>query len=175
MNPATNRAKYIMGDVATQLRYSGMVARAAVYLFNGKWLTVILITPEEFGADRETVRLALEEENVESRPVWKPMNVQPVFRVTAHSSKPIADGNSKNSHKARPSEIRSDKLNAISCDSVNLTRQAVVKEFHGARVVSGEVAEDLFNRGLCLPSGTAITEKDLNRVIQVIKACYASK
>jgi dTDP-4-amino-4,6-dideoxygalactose transaminase len=35
MNPPTNRAKYIMGDVATQLRYSGMVARAAVYSFNG--------------------------------------------------------------------------------------------------------------------------------------------
>ena len=40
-----------------------------------------------------------------------------------------------------------------------------------ARVVGGEVAEDLFNRGLCLPSGTAMTEKDLDRAISVIKRC----
>ncbi|MDI7261681.1 MAG: aminotransferase class I/II-fold pyridoxal phosphate-dependent enzyme [Thermodesulfobacteriota bacterium] len=36
------------------------------------WLTVILITPEEFGADREVVRLALGKENIESRPIWPP-------------------------------------------------------------------------------------------------------
>lgn len=44
------------------------------------WLTVILITPEEFGADRETVRLTLEAENIEARPIWKPMHMQPVFK-----------------------------------------------------------------------------------------------
>jgi len=38
-------------------------------------------------------------------------------------------------------------------------------------VVGGEVAEDLFNRGLCLPSGTAMEEKDLERVIKVILGC----
>jgi dTDP-4-amino-4,6-dideoxygalactose transaminase len=48
---------------------------------SNRWLTVILITPEKFGADRETVRLALEAENIEARPVWKPMHLQPVFRV----------------------------------------------------------------------------------------------
>ncbi len=46
-----------------------------------RWLTVILITPEKFGADREDVRLSLEAENIESRPVWKPMHLQPVFEV----------------------------------------------------------------------------------------------
>ena len=46
---------------------------------SNRWLTVILITPEEFGADREAVRLALEAENIEARPVWKPMHMQPVF------------------------------------------------------------------------------------------------
>ena len=46
-----------------------------------RWLTVIQITPDEFGADRETVRLALEEENIESRPLWKPMHLQPVFDI----------------------------------------------------------------------------------------------
>ena len=44
------------------------------------WLTCILIDPVEFGATREQVRLALESENVEARPVWKPMHMQPVFR-----------------------------------------------------------------------------------------------
>jgi dTDP-4-amino-4,6-dideoxygalactose transaminase len=41
-----------------------------------------------------------------------------------------------------------------------------------ARVVGGEVAEDLFNRGLCLPSGTQMTEEDLERVVNVLKRCY---
>jgi pyridoxal phosphate-dependent aminotransferase EpsN len=44
-----------------------------------RWLTCITIDPEEFGADRETVRLALEAEEIESRPVWKPMHLQPVY------------------------------------------------------------------------------------------------
>jgi len=43
------------------------------------WLTVILIAPEEFGVDREAVRAALEAEDIEARPIWKPMHLQPVF------------------------------------------------------------------------------------------------
>ena len=39
---------------------------------SNRWLTVILITPDMFGADREQVRLALEDENIEARPVWPP-------------------------------------------------------------------------------------------------------
>jgi pyridoxal phosphate-dependent aminotransferase EpsN len=79
---------------------------------------VILITPEEFGEDRETVRLALEEQNIESRPIWKPLHIQPVFK--------------------------------------------------DCRMRGGVVSEDLFNRGLCLPSGTAMTEQDLERVVKAI-------
>ena len=52
----------------------------ASYGRSNRWLTVILITPEEFGADREAVRLALESEDIEARPMWKPMHLQPVFR-----------------------------------------------------------------------------------------------
>lgn len=84
-----------------------------------RWLTVVLITPEVFGADRETVRLALEKENIESRPVWKPMHMQPVFK--------------------------------------------------GAPMRGGSVCEDIFRRGLCLPSGTAMPETDLNRIVDIIK------
>ncbi len=93
----------------------------APYGKSNRWLTVILITPEELGADRETVQEALEAENIEARPVWKPMHLQPVFKNT--------------------------------------------------KCVGGEVAEDLFNRGLCLPSGTAMTQEDLDRVIAVILSC----
>ncbi len=44
-----------------------------------RWLTCITVDPAAFGADREQVRLALEAENIEARPVWKPMHLQPVF------------------------------------------------------------------------------------------------
>ncbi len=47
--------------------------------WNG-WLSVITIDPAHFGASREDLRLALEKENIESRPVWKPMHLQPVFK-----------------------------------------------------------------------------------------------
>ena len=123
---------------------------------SNRWLTVILITPEEFGADRESVRLALEAENIEARPVWKPMHLQPVFRVAAKSQMLKAQSSRKKAYEASRSEIRS----------------GVVNEFYGARVVGGKVAEDLFNRGLCLPSGTAMTEEDLERVVSVMHKCY---
>ena len=91
----------------------------ASYGRSTRWLTVILITPEAFGADREAIRQALEKENIESRPVWKPMHMQPVFK--------------------------------------------------GAPMRGGAVCEDFFSRGLCLPSGTAMTEDDLARVIEVVR------
>ena len=108
----------------------------APYGRSNRWLTVILITPEEFGSDRETVRLALDAENIEARPVWKPMHLQPVFRIEEHSAKSTGQS---------------------------------ARQKYKARVMGGEVAEDLFNRGLCLPSGTAMTEEDLDRIISVIK------
>jgi pyridoxal phosphate-dependent aminotransferase EpsN len=86
-----------------------------------RWLTCVLIDPAKFGVDRETVRLALEAENIEARPVWKPMHLQPVF---------------------------------AGCESFG-----------------GAVAEDLFNRGLCLPSGSNLSETDLQRVVDVVRKC----
>jgi dTDP-4-amino-4,6-dideoxygalactose transaminase len=48
--------------------------------FSNRWLTTILVDPEKTkGIDRETIRIALEAENIESRPLWKPMHLQPVF------------------------------------------------------------------------------------------------
>jgi dTDP-4-amino-4,6-dideoxygalactose transaminase len=115
----------------------------APYGRSNRWLTVILITPEEFGVDRETIRLALEAENIESRPIWKPMHAQPVFQVVG----------SREEGARRKVENEKEKNRVKS------------------RVVGGEVAEDLFNRGLCLPSGTAMTGEDLDRVIMVITNC----
>ncbi|MBW2087137.1 MAG: DegT/DnrJ/EryC1/StrS family aminotransferase, partial [Deltaproteobacteria bacterium] len=97
----------------------------APYGKSNRWLTVILIKPEEFGAHRETVRLALEEENIESRPIWKPMHLQPVFR--------------------------------------------------DCHICGGAISERLFELGLCLPSGTALTDQDLERVVAVIKNCCRGK
>jgi pyridoxal phosphate-dependent aminotransferase EpsN len=85
-----------------------------------RWLTCITVDPARFGATREDIRLALEREDIESRPLWKPMHLQPVF---------------------------------AGCD-----------------VVGGAVAEALFRDGLCLPSGTAMTQADLQWVAEVIGA-----
>lgn len=90
-----------------------------------RWLTCITIDPAVAGADREQVRLALEAANIESRPVWKPLHLQPVFREM------------------------------------------------GCMMYGGAVSERLFDRGLCLPSGTAMSEADQDRVIDVLKQCFA--
>ena len=90
-----------------------------------RWLSVILIDSNEFGATPETVRLALEAENIEARPVWKPLHSQPVFV--------------------------------------------------GYEVVGGAVAEDLFQRGLCLPSGANMTEADIERVVEVVQRVHANR
>jgi dTDP-4-amino-4,6-dideoxygalactose transaminase len=83
------------------------------------WLTCVTVDPDTFGADRDEIRLALESENIESRPVWKPLHLQPVFAECEH--------------------------------------------------VGGEVAENLFMQGLCLPSGSSLSEADLERVVTVIR------
>jgi dTDP-4-amino-4,6-dideoxygalactose transaminase len=109
----------------------------AVYGRANRWLSVMLIYPEEFGADREAVRQALERENIESRPVWKPMHLQPAFHIVE---------------------------SGISCEYGS-------KGPYPARIVGGGVAEEFFNNGLCLPSGTALRVEDLDRVITTILGC----
>ncbi len=42
-----------------------------------RWLTVITVDPDPLGVDREAIRLAMEAENIEARPVWKPMHLPP--------------------------------------------------------------------------------------------------
>ncbi|WP_224483102.1 DegT/DnrJ/EryC1/StrS family aminotransferase [Robertkochia aurantiaca] len=83
---------------------------------SNRWLTTLLFRSFE---EREKVRLALLEENIESRPLWKPMHLQKVFR----------------------NELKYE--NGIS--------------------------EDLFSRGLCLPSGSDLRDVDLMRIVDLIK------
>jgi len=114
----------------------------ALYNKPNRWLTVILIAPEQCGVDKEQIRRALEAADIESRPVWKPMHKQPAFDCSL-----------------------GERL--VSCDSVRKTKNSFSK--YPARAVGGNVAEDLFRRGLCLPSGTQMTENDLQRVVEVIR------
>ncbi len=88
---------------------------------HSRWLTCMTIDPAGFGADREAVRLALESENIESRPFWKPLHLQPVF---------------------------------AECEAIG-----------------GEVAEGLFTQGLCLPSGSSLTDTERSRVIDIVYDC----
>lgn len=87
--------------------------------FSNHWLSAVVINPEITGKTREDLRLAFLEENIESRPLWKPMHLQPVF---------------------------ADAL------------------YYGANV-----AEELFDNGLCLPSGSNLSDEDRLRIQVVIK------
>jgi len=87
-----------------------------------RWLTCLTIDPEKAGIDRDVVIQKLEQNNIEARPTWKPMHLQPLFR--------------------------------------------------GYDIVGGSVAENLFKYGLCLPSGTKMTESDLEYIITVVQACW---
>ncbi|RJQ80873.1 MAG: aminotransferase class I/II-fold pyridoxal phosphate-dependent enzyme [Desulfobacteraceae bacterium] len=111
----------------------------AAYGTCNRWLTVILVDAAEARTDREALRKALENENVESRPLWKPMHLQPVFQTGA-ATPGYAD-------------------------------QAGGRKRHPARAVGGRVAEALFASGLCLPSGTAMSVQDLDRVIEIVRTC----
>lgn len=85
-----------------------------------RWLTTLTVDPVRFGVDREAVRLHLESQNIEARPVWKPMHLQPVFQ--------------------------------------------------GYAAIGGSVAEELFDQGLCLPSGSALTDEERQRVVAAVRA-----
>ncbi len=87
--------------------------------FSNRWLTTIIVNPDETGGiTREDIRLALAAENIEARPLWKPMHLQPVF------------------------ENYPSYENGLS--------------------------SWLFENGLCLPSGSNLTDSDISRVITCI-------
>jgi dTDP-4-amino-4,6-dideoxygalactose transaminase len=126
-----------------------------------RWLTVILVTPEDFGADpsriyrtygagREEVRLALEAENIEARPVWKPMHLQPVFGCRGQRPE-IRSQKTKQRYAARVvGGSVAPQLNTLkgpgSTGQGGLCHNS--KRRYPARAIGGRVAEDLFNRGV---------------------------
>ncbi|WP_035564245.1 DegT/DnrJ/EryC1/StrS family aminotransferase [Hymenobacter sp. IS2118] len=95
---------------------------------SNRWLTTILLNapdpaaPPQPAVTPETVRLQLETHNIESRPLWKPLHLQPLFQA--------------------------------------------------APMYGGAVCADLFARGLCLPSGTAMTDTELRRVAGALAECF---
>lgn len=128
---------------------------------SNRWLTVILIKPEEFGADRETVRVALEAENIEAIGRCGSRHLQPVFQVERLKAE------SRAKQKRYKTRVVGGSV-AEDLFDPQITQIDADYKRYPCRVVGGEVAEDLFERGLCLPSGTAMTNGDLDRVIGTI-------
>ena len=93
--------------------------------YSSNWLTTISVSPQQAGVNREDIRLMLKEHQIESRPLWKPMHMQPLF--------------------------------------------------DGAHYVGSKVDENLFETGLCLPSGSDMTEAEQDEVIALIQALLAAK
>ena len=89
-----------------------------------RWLTCIQVDPKLFGVDREEIRLALEKENIESRPIWMPLHMQPLFE---------------------------------ECE-----------------VAGGYVSEEIFRKGLCLPSSSSLKQPELERVVETIRRTCAA-
>lgn len=94
--------------------------------YSNHWLSAILVNSEKNnGKSREDLRLQLEKENIESRPLWKPMHLQPVFK--------------------------------------------------NAPYYGGSVSEELFNNGLCLPSGSNLNSDDVVRIKSVLFDKFLNK
>lgn len=92
--------------------------------YSNRWLTSILVDPIlNNGLTREVIRLSLEEENIESRPLWKPMHQQPIFA----ESKAYLNG----------------------------------------------VSDKLFEEGLCLPSGSNLTDEEFDRIFESLDQIFA--
>lgn len=104
------------------------------------WLTCILVDPVVAGFTREDLRLAMESANIETRPLWKPMHLQPVFE------KDPFYGNSDSSRNTSFS-----------------TYQGQLPDFD--KSISGQ----LFKNGLCLPSHPGLSDEDLERVVGIVK------
>jgi dTDP-4-amino-4,6-dideoxygalactose transaminase len=86
-------------------------------------LTAILLNPALTNSiTRETLRLAMEAQNIECRPLWKPMHLQPIFEKYPY--------------------------------------------------YGGTVSENLFNDGLCLPSGSNLTDAERNRITDLVQAVF---
>jgi pyridoxal phosphate-dependent aminotransferase EpsN len=87
------------------------------------WLTCLTVEPSDAGVDRDQIRLHLESLDIEARPVWKPMHLQPIFAES--------------------------------------------------QVFGGKVSEQLFTNGLCLPSGSTLSQEDRDQVITAVTEVFS--
>jgi dTDP-4-amino-4,6-dideoxygalactose transaminase len=90
---------------------------------SNRWLTCLTIDPAASNVRPAQVIAALEKDNIEARPLWKPLHLQPLYK--------------------------------------------------GVETYGGAVAERLFARGICLPSGSSMTSDDLHRVAEVVQGAFA--
>lgn len=110
-------------NAKNELGYSVIFQEEEEKSFSNRWLTCILVDPEtNKGISREKIRLTLEKENIEARPLWKPMHLQPVFENELF----FGDGTS----------------------------------------------ERLFEIGLCLPSGSNLSESDFERIFNTLDQLF---
>ena len=93
---------------------------------SNQWLSALTLKPNSKVKPLDIIE-SLEKENIESRPVWKPMHMQPIF----------------------------EKYDFINHNDSGIS-----------------IGEDLFNRGVCLPSDTKMTDEDINRVIKIVKELF---
>lgn len=97
--------------------------------FSNRWLTALTIDEQAAGVSSRTLLEALTHENIEARPVWKPLHLQPLFKDVKYYS-----------HK-----------------------------------VDQSVSDELFLSGICLPSGSNLSEEELTRVTECIKSTMKVK
>jgi pyridoxal phosphate-dependent aminotransferase EpsN len=95
----------------------------ATFGMSNRWLTTILVDEIKCGVSRDTLINLLEQDNIEARPLWKPLHLQPLFANNRYFT-------------------------------------------HDEHV---DFNKNLFHKGLCLPSGTSLTEDDLSRIVTIIK------
>ena len=93
----------------------------AEYGKSNRWLTTLIVNEKKVGTSRSSIIDILEKENIESRPVWKPMHLQPLYQ---------------------------------ECDYVTSSNR--------------DISAELFANGICLPSGFNLSERDQDRIINLI-------
>ena len=123
-----SKKKYIYESYKKAFENIDDIEMMPLYETPNYWLSVMTIK-EGSSIKPIDIMEKLEKENIESRPVWKPMHMQPVFK----DYKFFSD------------------------------------------LEEGSVSEDLFNRGVCLPSDTNMIDEDLERVIDLVKCCFVKE
>lgn len=126
--------------------------KEAAYGRASRWLTVATVDPRFSKVSRDDIINALEAENIEARPVWKPMQLQPLYRGSSYYQW-VQEGQKQ--------DQRQDQ-------GQKQGQQQKQQQEEGG----GSFSEKLCNEGLCLPSGTNMTADEQQRVISTIRRLF---